>query len=71
VLRENRYAKSGKLLKTTEVLQVKNIGGRWIASRVLFKDVLKSGEGTEFVLESIEFNAAIPEYIFSKAALKK
>ena len=59
------------MLKTTEVLEVKNMDGRWIASRVLFKDVLKSGDGTEFVLESIEFNAKIPDYIFSKAALKK
>ena len=71
ILRENRYAKSGKLLKTTDVLTVDNIKGRWVASTVLFKDVLRSGEGTEFVLESIEFNADIPEYIFSKAALKK
>jgi outer membrane lipoprotein-sorting protein len=71
ILRENRYAKSGKLLKRTEVLSVDIIGNRWIANRVLFKDVLKSGEGTEFVLESIEFNANIPNYIFSKAALKK
>ena len=36
-----------------------------------FKDVLKSGSGTEFRLDSIRFNVAIPEYIFSKAALKK
>ncbi len=71
ILRENRYAKSGKLLKTTDVLSVDNVKGRWIASSVLFKDVLRTGEGTEFVLESIQFNADIPDYIFSKAALKK
>jgi outer membrane lipoprotein-sorting protein len=71
VLREYRYAKSGKLLKTTDVLSVENIENRWIATAVLFKDALKSGEGTEFLLGSIEFNAAIPDYIFTKAALKK
>jgi hypothetical protein len=31
---------------------------------------LKDGLGTEFILESIEFNAVIPDYVFSKASLK-
>jgi outer membrane lipoprotein-sorting protein len=71
ILREYRYAKGGKLLKTTDVLSVEKIENRWVANTVVFKDVLKSGDGTEFLLESIEFNASIPDYIFSKAALKK
>lgn len=70
-LKENRYAKSGKLLKTTEVKRVVRIEDRWVPTHIIFKDVLKSGKGTEFVLESIEFNAAIPEYIFTKASLRK
>ena len=28
------------------------------------------GQGTEFVLGSIEFNAAIPDYVFCKASLR-
>ena len=71
MLKENRYAKSGKLLKTTEVMEVKSIDGRWMGTRVVFRDVLKKGEGTEFVINTIQFNAHIPEYIFTKAALKK
>jgi outer membrane lipoprotein-sorting protein len=70
-LRENRYAKSGKLLKTTEVKSVSQRQGRWVADHVSFKDALKSGEGTEFVLDSLRLNASIPDYVFSKAALKK
>jgi outer membrane lipoprotein-sorting protein len=70
-LRENRFAKSGKLLKTTDVKSVSQRQGRWVADRVSFKDALKAGEGTEFVLDSIRLNAPIPEYIFSKAVLKK
>jgi outer membrane lipoprotein-sorting protein len=70
VLREERFAKSGKLLKTTEVRSVERQGGRWVPTRVVFKDALKEGEGTEFVLESIEFDAAIPDYIFTKASLR-
>ena len=70
-LRENRFAKSGKLLKTTEVKSVSQRQGRWVADHVSFKDALKTGEGTEFVLDSIRLNVPIPDYIFSKAALKK
>jgi outer membrane lipoprotein-sorting protein len=70
-LRENRFAKSGKLLKTTEVKSVSQHQGRWVADHVSFKDALKTGEGTEFVLDSIRLNVPIPDYIFSKAALKK
>ena len=70
VLREERFAKSGKLLKTTDVKAVGRQGGRWVPTRIVFKDALKEGEGTEFVLESIEFNAAIPDYVFTKASLR-
>jgi outer membrane lipoprotein-sorting protein len=69
-LREERYAKSGKLLKTTEVTSVERQGGRWVATRVVFKDALKEGGGTEFTIDSIEFNAAIPDSLFTKASLR-
>ena len=70
VLREERFAKSGKLLKTTEVKSVDRQGGRWVPNRIVFKDALKEGAGTEFVLESIEFDAAIPDHVFTKASLR-
>ncbi len=70
VLREERYAKSGTLLKTTDVKSVDRIKGRWVATRVVFKDVLKEGEGTEFILDAIDFNATIPDYLFTKASLR-
>ncbi len=71
VLKENLYAKSGKLLKTIEVNDVIKIEGRWVAKTALFKDVLKEGEGTEMIIKSIDFNENIPDYIFSKASLRK
>jgi outer membrane lipoprotein-sorting protein len=71
ILKEDLFAKSGKLLKRTEVKEVARSEGRWIAKRVVFKDMLKTGEGTEFLLDEIRFNAEIPDYIFSKASLKK
>ena len=60
LLREERFAKSGTLLKTTEVREVREVDGRWIANHVVFRDILKEGEGTEFLLEDIAFDVDIP-----------
>jgi len=70
-LRKDLYAKSGVLLKKMELSEVLLIQGRWYPKKILFKDVLKEGDGTEFQIMDIEFNTKIPEYIFSKASLKK
>jgi outer membrane lipoprotein-sorting protein len=70
-LYEERYAKSGKLLKTTIVQDVMKVGSRWYPKQILYKDVLKEGKGTLFVINSIEFDVTIPAYIFTKASLKK
>lgn len=70
-LKEDRYAKSGTLLKYTEVKSVSRIDGRWYPDRMLFKDALKGGEGTEFAINKINFNAEIPDHKFSKAFLRK
>lgn len=70
-LKKELYAKSGVLLKNMELSDVKLIQGRWFPKKILFKDVLKDGDGTEFLIEEINFNATIPDYIFSKASLKK
>jgi outer membrane lipoprotein-sorting protein len=70
-LKEDRFARGGKLLKRTEVKDVQLLEGRWIPKKIVFKDMLKTGEGTEFILEEVRFNAEIPDYVFSKASLKK
>jgi outer membrane lipoprotein-sorting protein len=69
-LKEERFARSGKLLKVFEVKEVRRIQNRWVPSHMVFKDALKSGDGTEYKIETIEFNAVIPEYIFTKASLR-
>jgi len=70
-LKEDLHAKSGKLLKTIVIQDVMNVDGRWVAKKALYKDVLKEGQGTEMVIESIEFNSKIPDHVFSKASLRK
>lgn len=70
-LKEELYAKSGQLLKTTVMSNVKKIEGRWFPTKVNYKDALKDGNGTDFVFKDVEFNPKIPDYIFTKASLKK
>jgi len=70
-LKEELYAKGGKLLKKTELFDVKKVEGRWYPMRIVFKDMLKEGEGTEFMVTEIEFDKEIPEVVFSKGSLKK
>ncbi|MBN1118002.1 MAG: outer membrane lipoprotein-sorting protein [Bacteroidales bacterium] len=70
-LKEELYAKSGQLLKRSTLSDVKQISGRWFPTRIVYKDMLKQGDGTEFKMNSIKFNQEIPDYIFTKAALKQ
>jgi len=70
-LREDRFAKSGKVLKTAEILEVFQVDQRWYPKRMVFKDALSKGKGTELIIESIEFDVEISKPIFSKAALRK
>ena len=70
-LKEELFAKSGQLLKRTTLSDVKQIEGRWFPSTVVYKDILKQGGGTEFKITTIKFNQIIPDYIFTKAALKQ
>ena len=70
-LREELYARSGQLLKRTTLSEVKQISDRWFPTKIIYKDQMKQGDGTEFNITSIKFNQPIPEYIFTKAALKQ
>lgn len=70
-LKQELYAKSGQLLKKVEFKDVRSIQGRWFPFKTIYKDMLKEGKGTEFCITNIKFDQPIPEYIFSKASLKK
>ncbi len=70
-LKEELFAKSGQLLKQTTFSEVKQIDGRWFPTAMRFKDMLKQGDGTEFIITSIQFNQDIPEHMFTKAVLRR
>lgn len=71
-MKEELYAKSGKLLKTATMDGIKKVQGRWFPSRFIFKDELKrNSKGTEWIIDEIEFDSEIPNSRFSKALLRK
>ena len=70
--KEELYAKSGKLLKTASLDEIKKIDGRWFPSKFIYKDELKrNSRGTEWIINDIQFNKKIPDSRFSKALLRK
>lgn len=70
-LKEELFAKSGQLLKQTTLSDIQKIQGKWFPMHMIYKDKLKTGDGTEMQITSIKFDQEIPEYIFTKAALKQ
>src|SRR5664280_2642567 len=70
-LKEELFAKGGQLLKRITLSDIKQVQGRWFPMSAVYKDVLKDGSGTEFKMMSVKFDQNIPEYIFTKAALKQ
>lgn len=71
ILSEYLYAKSGKLLKSITFGDVKKVGYRWYPHHIVFKDELKSGGGTEYFVDNVQFDIGIPASTFTKAKLKK
>ena len=70
-LQEELFARSGQLLKRTTLSDVRLVENRWFPMKVRYKDLLKQGGGTEFIITSVKFNQPIPDFIFTKAALKQ
>ena len=71
-IKEELYAKSGKLLKTASSQGIKKMQGRWFPSKFVYKDELKrNSKGTEWIISNIKFNQKIPDSRFSKALLRK
>jgi len=70
-LREELFAKSGERLKTIVLSDVQQQGNRWYPMRMNYKDELKNGKGTDFIVKEIVFDQPIDQLVFNKAALKR
>ena len=71
-IKEELYAKSGKLLKSTSMDRIEKIGNRWFPTRFIFKDELKkNSKGTEWIINEIQFDIEMPDNLFTKLNLTK
>ena len=67
--RAEYYALSGRLLKTLEVLEVRQVAGRSVMSRAIMRDALKKNSSTEFRVDRVKLDQPLPKNLFSLEAL--
>ncbi|MFM7203531.1 MAG: outer membrane lipoprotein-sorting protein [Myxococcota bacterium] len=71
VWKEELYAKSGKLLKVSQVLEAKNVEGRTVPVKVEMRNMLKQNTRTLFESEDIRYNVNLSEDRFSMQSLRR
>ncbi len=69
-LKEELYARSGRLLKVMTVGKVAEFEDRWYPVESVMEDKLRKNTRTEFYLKSIEFNPEIPASTFTLENLR-
>jgi len=69
-LKIEAFAKGGKLLKRTTLTDVQRIQGRWFPMSMVYKDMLKQGEGTKMTIQEVQLDAGIPANYFNLGNLK-
>ncbi len=70
-VREERYAKSGRLLKVARFEEVEEFGDRNFPTRMIMEDKLKEGSRTEVVFDQLKFKIPEPEGIFDRRNLRR
>ena len=70
-LKEDLFAKSGQLLKRTVLSDIRKVADRWYPFKMNYKDMLKEGKGTDFVVTKMQIDVPISESVFNKSNLKK
>lgn len=68
--KEEMYAKSGKLLKEMNVLEIQQFGNRYFAVKSEMINKLRKNSKTVFVLKDVSFDIELPEDIFSLRSLQ-
>lgn len=70
-LREELYARNGRLLKVARVTAVEEFDdGRWYPVEMVMEDQLMENSSTTFRIRELEFNPEIPEDTFSLEGLQ-
>jgi outer membrane lipoprotein-sorting protein len=71
VLKEEAYAKSGKLLKLIYFKEYRKIGSRLFPRKMIFRDMLKENTKTTYMFDKVQFDVDIPAKYFSQRILKR
>ena len=70
-LKSEMYARSGKLLKESLSLDIRNIGGRWYPVRTEMVNKLRKNTKTVFVLEDLKLDVKLDDSLFTMAELTR
>jgi len=70
-LKQEMYARSGRLLKVCNTLQVDRLGERWFPSSVEYVSKLRNNTKTVFTMSKVELDVFLDDRQFSMAALTK
>jgi outer membrane lipoprotein-sorting protein len=70
MLKHEFYNQEGKLAKSMVALEIKKMGGRYVASRQRMQKMDKKGEWTEVVTRQIRFNLPMPNSRFTLSNLR-
>ena len=71
VLKEEAFAKSGKLLKLIRFKEYRMVGSRLFPKKMIFRDMLKENTRTTYMFDKIQFDVDIPAKYFSQRMLKR
>jgi len=70
-MKEELYARSGKLLKVLIVEGIKMFKNRYYPTEITMKDMLRKDSSTRMVVKKIDFDIPIPDETFSERRLLK
>lgn len=70
-LKEEKYAKSGKLLKEVRILTVRRISERFFPVQTEIVDKLKKGSRTVFTMQDVQLDVPVSEKIFTMQNLQQ
>jgi outer membrane lipoprotein-sorting protein len=70
-LKQEMYAKSGRLLKVSRSSEVVRVGERWFPSRTEYESRLRNNTRTVFLMSNMQFDTKLDGKQFSLSALTK
>ena len=70
-LKQEMYAKSGKLLKVSTTLKVDRLGDRWFPTSVEFVSKLRNNTKTVLTMSNVTLDIPVSDSAFSLSALTR